>query len=113
MWLNTLRATWRIRWLGWARRARRISTSTSTHGGSWGSASRERVESRQGTAAPLWVSTVPRSRSFLSFLPSHSGTMTYLLVALERVRRVFSPRPFLMQVWTSPKRSQLSVGDYG
>lgn len=38
MWLNTLRATWRIRWLGWARRASRISTSTSTHGGSWGSA---------------------------------------------------------------------------
>lgn len=47
MWLNTVRATWRIKWLGWARRARRISTSTSTHGGSWGSASRERSEPGQ------------------------------------------------------------------
>lgn len=33
------------------------------------------------------------------------------LVALERVRRVFSPRLFLMQVWMSPRRSQLSAGD--
>lgn len=33
------------------------------------------------------------------------------LVALERVRRVFSPRLFLMQVWMSPSRSQLSAGD--
>lgn len=35
------------------------------------------------------------------------------LVALERVRRVFSPRLFSMQVWMSPRRSQLSVGDCG
>ena len=43
MWPNTLRATWRIKWLGWAKRDSRISTSTSTHGGSWGSASRAGV----------------------------------------------------------------------
>lgn len=35
------------------------------------------------------------------------------LAALERLRRVFSPRLFLMQVWMSPRSSQLSAGDCG
>lgn len=30
MWLNTLRATWRIRWLGWAKRASRIDQAPSS-----------------------------------------------------------------------------------
>lgn len=44
-------------------------------------------------------------------LPPHPPRDDDPLVALERVRRGFSPRLFLMQVWMSPRRSQLSVGD--